>query len=98
MLYSWYPVTTKSNIPGGRCGGAERRRLRSTAFVGGTMSALEAGAEKRVLPLPWGRFLSSFGAADLGTYGEQFGDFHSNQTIVGAAFGCAPVRTVDVFR
>ncbi len=37
-----------------------------------------------------GACLQSVGAAGFSTYGEQFGDFHMNQTMVGVAFGAAP--------
>lgn len=40
-----------------------------------------------------GDLLRSVAAAGFSTYGEQFGDFHINQTMVGVAFGAQPDRT-----
>ncbi len=50
----------------------------------------DAGLLPAIEPL-----LQGVGAAGFSTYGEQFGDFHMNQTMVGVAFGGPPVPTGD---
>jgi hypothetical protein len=48
------------------------------------------------LHAPVSEVLSEYRAAGFSTYGEQFEDFHMNQTIVGVAFGGPAQRAVHV--